>query len=280
MNIKPWAKMPVEWITDGRIQSFTWKTDKSAGTAALALFFVFCHFVSERLARSPTRAQIKSPAVSNANPFAIHFSGEPSTTFVGRALGVAKSNAENADEPVVSEMMAHLTYADLGEITGLSRKSIAAGLRLLEAREMIRRCGSPRMGDYHLEGLEPLKRWAKLPGQALLSPARTSFTPLTRLDLRSRHELNALKLHFYYASVRDGQQAYSECTFETINKKTGVAERDIPKANSILLNNGFLARYARYDKNDKGYSANRYYMEGYGSLFAKSATSTAPLPEK
>jgi len=280
MNIKPWSKMPVEWITDGRVQSFAWRTDGSAGTAALMLFFVFCHFVSERLSRSPLPARVEPDmSTTAANPYDAYLLATPNWGFVSGVLEAVGGIETVVAESVITEMVAHLTYDDFSALTGLSRKSIAAGLKLLETRKMIRRCGSARTGDYHLEGLELSKRWAKLPGQALLSPGRTTFTPLTRLDLRSRHELNALKLHFYYASVRDGKQAYSECTFETINAKTGVAERDIPKANSILLNVGLLSRYARYDKNDKGYSPNRYYMEGYGSLFAKTGLPAAGAEE-
>jgi len=280
MNIKPWSKMPVEWITDGRVQSFAWRTDGSAGTAALMLFFVFCHFVSERLSRSPLPARVEPDmSTTAANPYDAYLLATPNWGFVSGVLEAVGGIETVVAESVITEMVAHLTYDDFSALTGLSRKSIAAGLKLLETRKMILRCGSARTGDYHLEGLELSKRWAKLPGQALLSPGRTTFTPLTRLDLRSRHELNALKLHFYYASVRDGKQAYSECTFETINAKTGVAERDIPKANSILLNVGLLSRYARYDKNDKGYSPNRYYMEGYGSLFAKTGLPAAGAEE-
>ncbi|AXV99832.1 hypothetical protein CJO81_03100 [Ralstonia solanacearum] len=279
MNIKPWSRMPVEWITDGRIQRFNWMADRSAGTASLMLFFVLCHFVSERLVRSKGAANITSSVPATvANSYEAHLQGMPNLGFVSNVLGAPGMIEPAFPDLVVPEMVAHLTYDDFSGLTGLSRKSISAGLRLLEARQMIRRCGSARTGDYHLEGLEPWKRWAKLPGQALLSPAKTSFVPLTRFDLRSKHELNALKLHLYYASVRDRSQAYSECTFETINKKTGVSERDIPKANSILLNAGLLARYARHSKDDGkevSYSANRYYMEGYGSLFKRSDTLTA-----
>ncbi|RQS03218.1 hypothetical protein DIE07_32300 [Burkholderia sp. Bp9002] len=268
--------MPTEWIGDERIRHFKWSTDGSAGTAALMLFFVLCHFVSERRARStPTGPavdeRLESVALAQASPV------EPNRSFVALAAEVACVDLGGAG-PATVEMVAHLTYEDFGDLTGLSRKSISAGLKLLEERGMMRRCGSTRASDYHLNGLEPFKRWAKLPGQALLSPAKTSFLPLTQLGLRSRHELNALKLHFYYASVRDGNRAFSECTFETINKKTGVAERDIPRANSILLTVGLLSRYRREQievANDVSYTANRYYMEGYETLFKKKTEKTA-----
>jgi hypothetical protein len=47
MKVKPWSKMPVDWCGDERLKSFTWRTERAAGTAALMLYFVICHLASE-----------------------------------------------------------------------------------------------------------------------------------------------------------------------------------------------------------------------------------------
>jgi hypothetical protein len=262
--------MPVEWVTDERIKKFTWPSDGSAGTAALMLFFVFCHFSSERIARARRSAEPVSAGVApgDANPYSAHLVVTPATGFSAGALALV---GVQLPEQVRVQMVAHLTYDELSALTGLSRKLISGGLKLLETRKMVTRYGSARTGDYCLEGLEEGKRWAKLPGQALLSPAKTEFLPLTRFSLRSKHELNALKLHLYYASVRDRTKPYSQSSFETTWNNIGVPERDIPKANSLLLSTGLLSRFGRDTGEDaKQYESNRYYMEGYDSLLART----------
>jgi hypothetical protein len=275
MYIKPWSRLPTLWITDGRIRDFVWKTDGAAGTAALILYVVLCHCAVERgvLPKANTEASAAAP-LSTAEQYAMHLGdAQPSSAYW---------TAANQYEPAVlveTDYIAYLTYDAMGELTGVSRKLIAAGLKLLVERHMIERVGSERSGEYRIADLEPLKRWAKLPGQALLSPAKTCFLPLTRFDLRGKHSLNAMKLYLYYASVRSTPMAYSQPSFETSFLRTGVQERDIPRANSILLSVGLLARYSRPDFSDDddvsmddpkvGYGSNRYYMTGYASLFAK-----------
>ncbi|MET3135457.1 hypothetical protein AAKU55_005767 [Oxalobacteraceae bacterium GrIS 1.11] len=173
---------------------------------------------------------------------------------------------ENASMEVVR--VATLTYDDMEKWASLSRAKVALGLKRLLDLKMISRIGTNRAGAYKVEGFEKGKRWAKLPGQALLSPAKTQFLPFTRFMLRSRHEVNALKLHLYYASVRNKIHPHSEVSYETIFEKTGVAERDIPSANSLLLSTGLMHMIGR-DKNEdvKQYAANRYFMTGYKHLF-------------
>ncbi|CAJ7176038.1 MULTISPECIES: replication protein [Burkholderia cepacia complex] len=278
MRIKPWAQMPTEWITDSRIMEFKWTSDGSAGTAALMLFFVLCQCVSDRRLRTiESGPVVVDQLAANAivSPYAQHLSDDAAGEIGLHVAALAGVDLDGA-QPAIVEAVAHVTYDEFGDLTGLSRKSISAGLKLLEERGMIRRYSSTRTSEYVVKGLEPLKRWAKLPGRALLSPTQTSFKPFAHFSLRSKNELNALKLHFYYASVRNAQHAFSECTFETIHKKTGVAERDITRANAFLLNAGMMSRYGReeLELGSQIYSANRYYMEGYNGLFIQKAGGT------
>ncbi|MBR7989516.1 hypothetical protein KDX04_27170 [Burkholderia cenocepacia] len=275
MRIKPWAQMPTEWITDARITEFKWTSDGSAGTAALMLFFVLCQCVSDRRLRTiENEPVVIDQLAANAivSPYAQHLSTDVVSEIDAHVAALAGVDLDGA-QPAIVEAVAHLTYDEFGDLTGLSRHSISVGLKLLEARGMIRRYSSTRSSEYVVTGLEPLKRWAKLPGRALLSHAQTTFKPFAHFSLRSKIELNALKLHYYYASVRNAQHAYSECTFETIHKKTGVAERDITRANAFLINAGLMSRCGReeLEPGSQVYSANRYYMEGYNGLFIQKA---------
>lgn len=162
--------------------------------------------------------------------------------------------------------LARLTYVDINALTGLSKKLTSAGIKLLIEREMIWRVD--QAGSYGILGLGPGENWAKLPGLALMSKGQTSFFPFGHFFMRSKHELNALKVYFYYAVTRDRAKPYSEPAFERIFEKTGVAERDIATANSLLISSGFLARTRPVPSDDaKRFESNHYYLTGYGHLF-------------
>ncbi|MBR7945383.1 hypothetical protein [Burkholderia cenocepacia] len=273
MNIKPWSPMPIDWIRDGRIKQFDWKTDGSSGTAALVLFYVISHFATERGPRVREYTGRLQPVVTGSpvNPYAAHLGGGDAVTpvrgFVQAALGQASAELP-AQEIAAADPVAHLTYDDFAQLAGLSRNSIAKGLALLEERAMIARPGSARSSEYALLGLTG-RQFAKLPGQALLSPAKTSFYPLTRFHLRSRHELEALKLLFYYASIRSRADFCSEAKYETIWQHTGVPERHIASANALLIEVDLLSRIERgaSDEIPGGRpGANRYYLRGYRNL--------------
>ncbi|CAK1282359.1 MULTISPECIES: hypothetical protein [pseudomallei group] len=281
MNIKPWSPMPIDWIRDGRIKQFDWKVDGSSGTAALELFYVICHFATERGPRVREYNGKLQPVVtaSPVNPYAAHLGGgepvTPASNFVQAALGQVSAEVPTP-EIAAPDPVAHLTYDDFAALAGLSRNSVAKGLALLEERAMIARPGSARSSEYALLGLTG-RQFAKLPGQALLSPAKTSFFSLTRFHLRSRHELEALKLLFYYASIRSRADFCSEAKYETIWQHTGVPERHIPSANALLIEVDLLSRIERgaSDEVPGGRpGANRYYLRGYRSLGMPARAST------
>lgn len=85
--------------------------------------------------------------------------------------------------------------------------------------------------------------------------------------LRSKHELNALKLFLYLANVRDRFKQYAEASYETIFKRTGIPERDIRRAINVLNASGLLARVNREsDRDITSWGPNMYYLKGYGDL--------------
>jgi hypothetical protein len=92
----------------------------------------------------------------------------------------AAANAPDMKAEVIHEetpltLTVRATYDDLANLTGLSRDRVHAGLKKLMAVKMIWRVD--RSSTYGLSGYSSGKRWAKLPGKALLSPAGTTFLP-------------------------------------------------------------------------------------------------------
>lgn len=246
-SVKPWSKLPVDWIRDETIKHFRWADDGSSAISALILLCTISHFAAE----------LEVPSYA--------FLIKRNVTEHGVSL-TRLSTAILMPPPTQSAFGARLTYDDLTALTGLSRLLVSKGLNKLESFGMIRRTG--RSSEYLLPGLDPGIGWAKLPGRALMSATKTSILPFTRFSLRSKHELHAMKLYLYYASIRDKSAPFSTASFETIWKKTGVAERDIPTANSLLLTCGLLTRTHRDSVKDaEQHEANKYFMSGYSSLF-------------
>lgn len=269
MNVKPWSPMPIDWIRDGRIKQFDWNTDRSAGTAALQIFYVICHFATERVPRVRERGSRVQP-IAKTVLFDTYAAQLETVT-----LADDPSTKTSAPHVAMDDPIAYLTYDDFAALTGLSRNSIANGLAVLEGRAMIARPGSVRSSNYALLGLTG-RQFAKLPGQALLSQAKTSFYPLTKFHLRGRHELDALKLLFYYASIRSRFDFCSEAKYETIWQQTGVPERHIASANSLLIAVELLSRIERGasdEINGNRSGANRYYLRGYKCFGAPTRAS-------
>jgi len=214
-------------------------------------------------------------AVSMSNSAAsISVVPNPAILQVPGGWGVtAAANAPDVKTEVIEEdnpltLAVRATYDDLADLTGLSRDRVHAGLKKLIAVKMIWRVD--RSSTYGLSGYGSGKRWAKLPGKVLLSPAGTSFLPFSHFHLRSRTELNALKLHLYYASTRERNALYSEVAYPMIHRRTGIPERDIPPANSFLLSCGILARTRGLPSEDiKQHESNKYYLTGYEHFLAK-----------
>jgi hypothetical protein len=167
----------------------------------------------------------------------------------------------------------HLTYDDVQALSGLSRASIASAFALLEARGMV--LPLPARSRYALPGLVLGMNWAKLPGRPLLSQGGT-VGAFAKFSLRSRRELDALKLFYYYCSIRDRTTVYSLSAFETIHDAIAIREADIPAANSFLLACGLLARIQQEtNAKTKHREANRYFLTGYSSFLTNIASVDA-----
>jgi hypothetical protein len=331
VRLKPWAKMPTLWIQQGKLRNFNWQEDRSAGTAALMLYFTLCQFAAERPLRPFETAELEpdeniptpppsapaseeTAAVSTAlpdNPMWKAFldaakpgsdtppwgrtagAGIVATTLksptpvmpnpailqMPPAVAAQGATAERVDAVIDPQqeapdaLVARLTYDDLSALTsGLSRDRINAGLKKLFDQKMIWRVD--RSSSYGLNGFGKGKRWVKLPGRALMSAGATRFAPFAHLTLRSKHELDALKLHLYYAHTRENIAGYSEVAYPTIFKKTGVQEKDIARANSLLLSCGILQRTRGLPTEDaKKHEANKYFLTGYEGFFIGKSAS-------
>lgn len=160
--------------------------------------------------------------------------------------------------------LAEGTYVELGEATGLSRALISAGLQRLKDLGLIEPKGSHQKRRYKITW-PPQHRFMKLPCSAIVKG--TAIEPFFTFTMRNKHELHAMKLYLYFASIRDNKLFYSMASYETIFARTRIPERDIRKAISLLINANLLVSVDRdhkqmVNKNEP----NKYYLTGYQAL--------------
>lgn len=159
---------------------------------------------------------------------------------------------------------ATLTYNRLSELTGLSRDLISRGTKLLVRFELIcvERVG--RNNKYTIP-YEARGGWCKLPARPLMMKSNV-IKAFSEIKLRSKSELHAIKLFLYFAAVRDNETFYTMASFEKINKATGIPDRDITKARSLLVVWGMLIRVDTEKKDGTINEPNKYYLAGYSHL--------------
>ncbi|MGZ8189119.1 MAG: helix-turn-helix domain-containing protein [Methylosarcina sp.] len=88
-----------------------------------------------------------------------------------------------------------LTYTEISDITGLSRAKIAGGLKILLELGVISSVGEGRNNIYYIENFENRGGWSKLPAKGLYSKDLSRIEAFQNFHLRSKNELNALKIY-------------------------------------------------------------------------------------
>jgi hypothetical protein len=159
---------------------------------------------------------------------------------------------------------AALSYNALSDVVSLSRATIAHGLNRLIALRLVERFGSDQKRGYLIHWTS--RGWFKLPCKAVLNEG--TIAPFAHFSLRTKAELNALKLYLYLAGVRSNDVHFSMSSHATIHTKTGIPENDIRRAHSLLTSVGLLAAVERDHLGIvENYSEpNKYYLTGYKAL--------------
>lgn len=186
---------------------------------------------------------------------------------------VLRFMADNvSDEEGGDVWVTRATYDDLCTAAGLSRTMVQAGLRRLEAEQLVTSEGSHQKRAYRLVWNTDETGWFKLPCLAIATG--TLVRPFAHFKLRSKHELHAMKLYLYLAAVRRNHETYTSATYETIHAKLGIAEREVRTAISLLLTTGLLASVGRQGGGtlaEPVYGANMYFLTGHHNLVRESS---------
>jgi DNA-binding transcriptional ArsR family regulator len=134
--------------------------------------------------------------------------------------------------------VAFLTYDQLTHCTGLSRAKVAGGLTVLAKQELIERQEPGRSG-YKLANYAKERGWGKLPARRLYS--RDGEIPFFHeLKLRSRTELDALKLFFLFVERRSEKTNLAHISYDKITEYSGLDRSAIRRGLSLLAANGIV----------------------------------------
>lgn len=156
--------------------------------------------------------------------------------------------------------VARLNYDQLERMTGRSRTLIAEGLRVLGQQGLIRPTG--KRSTYALERYEP-SGWGKFPLKSLYQGEAVEFFDECRL--RTRTELDALKLLFLFVALRSEDSNLAKVSYDRINDYTGISRENIKRGTSLLATHGIVfTEHAVSEVNEYGV-ANAYRIRGIDS---------------
>ena len=127
---------------------------------------------------------------------------------------------------------ARLTWTELSDCTSLSRAKLGEGLDILASSKLIER-GVEGRSTYRLLGFDPDEGWAMLPARGLYGREGTviAFRDFT---LRSRAELDALKIYLLLAARRSREINATLLSYDKIHLYSGVHPTGIRRALSFL----------------------------------------------
>jgi predicted transcriptional regulator len=142
--------------------------------------------------------------------------------------------AQHADE---ANGISRLTYDHLETAANLSRAKVSEGLKVLENRELISRL-TARRSMYQLCNYGPPEEggWAKFPANRMYNRAG-EIVPFQTFRLRSRAELDALKLFFLFVGRRGSDTNAANISYDKIEQYTGIERSRIRTGISLLIEN-------------------------------------------
>lgn len=184
--------------------------------------------------------------------------------------------AERQDGVDHRELVAELTYAAIGDLTGLSKALISSGIRKLCEEGLIEVRQAGRKNLYVLSGYDENRGWCKLPVRPLVDHERRQILPFMHLTRRSKTELYALKMFLLFAAHRDNETPYTMCSFDTIDEEAGIPRSQINRAQTLMISMGLLDRIVvSREEGSLINEPNKYVLGGYRAMFTSRSRGAA-----
>lgn len=151
-----------------------------------------------------------------------------------------------------------LTWEELCDRTSLSRAKISKGLDILSERGLISR-GRDGRSRFQLANFNPAEGWAMLPSRGLYT-RQGVVRAFNDFKLRSRAELDALKLYLLFAARRDRKLNAAVISYEKIWFYSGVHPNHIRTAISLLASQGLVHVSLQVSSQSEHGTANLYRL--------------------
>jgi DNA-binding transcriptional ArsR family regulator len=150
---------------------------------------------------------------------------------------------KRADQAGEDQGCATLSYAQLIELTDLSRALVARGVALLKKTDILTVETAPgRTSRYRLNGYGPTDTYGRLPKTPLFrGPNIQALRTLYDLSLRNEADVNAMKLYLLLCGTQDRNSRIALVTHQTIWSMTSIPKEKIRRALSVLYEHGLVA---------------------------------------
>jgi len=148
---------------------------------------------------------------------------------------------------------AALSYAQLIELTDLSRGMVAKGVTLLRKTDIVAVETTPgRTTRYRLAGYGVGDKFGRVPKSPLYrGPGAQALKALYDLSLRNEADVNAMKLYLYLCGTQNNESRIAIVSYQTIWEKTGIPKAKIRRALSVLYEHGLVSGSA-IDRQETG----------------------------
>jgi len=166
----------------------------------------------------------------------------------------------------------NITYEALMAITGLSKAKISGGIKILLNLTLISVERSGNKNIYMINGYGSYSGWAKLPAKRLYAKDMTYVPIFHDFKLRSRVELNALKVYLLILALRNNTKNTAAVSYDKITKYTGVLRNDVRRAVSFLVTLG-LVHVDQYSVDVNQYSTSSSYRPCFIDSYNHAGTS-------
>jgi len=185
-----------------------------------------------------------------------------------------------AHEASIDNGYAKVTYDQFETTLNKSRSLVSRGLQLLLRMEIItlgEKRSEYQLANFNTEKSNELSeyRWAKFPCDALYDGKTIKF--FSNLKLRGQAELDALKLLFLFAALRDTKHNIAIIGYEKIPERTGVLKDRIKKALSLLAVNGIVLVEMIKSKKYDHHVAHGYRLVGIDPYIHSGSTIRGSL---
>ena len=131
---------------------------------------------------------------------------------------------------------ARVTYDDICNATGMSRAMVSTGIDKLTSFGLISPVSYRKQNIYELIGHDEAP-WAKLPKKHLYRGNKNGKIPvfIEDFNLRSKNELNAIKLYCLLLAFRNNDTNTVHIGYESITEYSGIIGTEIRRAISFFI---------------------------------------------